>query len=42
MVLRWTLGVMKLRLLIRRWLVRKLRKLIKENVALRKLIFQSS
>ena len=47
-VLRWKLGVLEKRLLIRRLLrvqrlllVRKMRKLVQENIALRKFIFQS-
>ena len=41
-VLRLKLGVLELRLLIRKLLVQDLRKLIKKNVALRKFMFQSS
>ena len=47
-VLRWKLGVLEKRLLIQRLLrvqrlllVRKMRKLVQENIALRKFIFQS-
>ena len=40
-MLRWKLGVLELRLLIRRLLVAKLRKLIEENVALRNYMFKS-
>ena len=40
-MLRWKLGVLELRLLFPRLLVRKMRKVIEENVALRKFMFQS-